>query len=216
MRFATQIRASSAIVVALVLSSCGTGSRQSNATSSAAGGAGHAADDSVKILQFYARDGIVTERENTLLCYGVSNAKSVRIDPPVEGVSPALNRCVEVRPKRATHYTLIAEGSDGRTASQSLEIKIGSDPAILPKVTSFRVASCSKDYQGEPVFSLSFADQNAEVVSIDPPVFKPLHGSVNGEFYVRPGKTTTYTLTVAGKNGHVARQQLTVDVSQCK
>jgi hypothetical protein len=59
--------------------------------------------DGVKILQFYARDGVVTEGEKTVLCYGVSNARSVRIDPPVEGVGPALTRCVEVQPKRETH-----------------------------------------------------------------------------------------------------------------
>jgi hypothetical protein len=172
--------------------------------------------DGVKILQFYPRDSVLTEGSKTVLCYGVSNARSVRIDPPVEGAGPALSRCVEVRPKRETLYTLIAEGSDGRTVSQSVSVRIASDPAILPKITSFRIASCVRDYEGRPVFSLSFADQNAEEVSIDPPVFAPLHGSTYGQFGVRPEKTTTYTLTVAGKHGHVAQQQLTVDVAACK
>ncbi len=175
-----------------------------------------AAADGVKILQFYARDGVLTEGEKTVLCYGVSNAKSVRIDPPVEGVGPALTRCVEVRPKRETRYTLIAEGSDGRTMSQSFDVRVAADAAILPKITSFRIAGCTKDYQGDPVFSLSFADQNAAEVSVDPPVFQPLHGSTSGQFYVKPVKTTTYTLSVAGKHGHVAKQQLKVDVSECK
>src|SRR5690349_10394657 len=52
----------------------------------------------VKILQFYAREGDVTEGTKALICYGVLNAKSVAIDPPVSGVSPSLNRCVEVQP----------------------------------------------------------------------------------------------------------------------
>jgi len=214
----TQIRACFAIAAGILLVGCGDSSPRAIAKSAApASDAVHTgAGDGVRILQFYARDGILTEGESTVLCYGVSNAKSVRIDPPVEGVSPALNRCVEVRPKHATHYTLIAEGADGRTVSQSSDVKIGADPATLPRITSFRIASCSRDYQGVPVFSLNFADANADVVSIDPPVFKPLHGSISGEFYVRPEKTTTYTLTVAGKNGHVARQKLIVDVSQCK
>src|ERR1035438_1682905 len=52
----------------------------------------------VKILQFYAREGNLTEGSPTVLCYGVLNARAVRIDPPVEGVSPALSRCVEIAP----------------------------------------------------------------------------------------------------------------------
>ena len=172
--------------------------------------------DAVKITQFYARDSVLTEGAKTVLCYGVSNARSVRIDPPVEGVSPALSRCVEVRPKRETLYTLVAEGSDGRTASQSVSVRIASDPAVLPKITSFRIAGCVRDYEGKPVFSLTFGAQNGEEVSIDPPVFAPLHGSTYGQFGVRPEKTTTYTLSVAGKYGHVARKQLTLDVAACK
>src|ERR1700722_5561749 len=70
--------------------------------------------DPVKIIAFYARDTVVTEGGNTLLCYDVSNAKSVRIDPPVEGVSPSLTRCVEIRPKGETRYTLTAVGADGQ------------------------------------------------------------------------------------------------------
>ena len=196
-----------------------SGSHSSGARPKVSGATGdhNPADaDGVKILQFYARDGVVTEGEKTVLCYGVSNARSVRIDPPVEGVGPALTRCVEVQPKRETHYTLIAEGSDGRTVSQSFDVRVGADTTILPKITSFRVAGCTKDYQGEPVFSVTFAAQNVEQVSIDPPAFQPLHGSTYGQFYVKPSKTTTYTLSVTGKNGHVARQQLKLDVAECK
>jgi hypothetical protein len=183
----------------------------------ASSGSGRATEaDRVQILQFYARDSVLTEGGKTVLCYGVSNARSVRIDPPVEGVGPALSRCVEVRPKRETLYTLIAEGSDGRTVSQAVTVRIGSDPAVLPKITAFQIVSCVKDYEGKPVFSLGFGAQNGELVSIDPPVFAPLHGSTSGQFGVRPEKTTTYTLSVAGKNGHVARKQLTVDVAACK
>src|SRR5271170_7597285 len=98
-----------------------------------------ASTEQVKILAFYPRDLMVTEGAATVLCYGVSNAKSVRIDPPVAGVSPALSRCVEVRPKGETRYTLTAEGSDGQTVSQSCTIRIGTDQAALPKITSFQI-----------------------------------------------------------------------------
>jgi hypothetical protein len=168
--------------------------------------------DPVKILAFYPRDVLVTEGGNTLLCYGVSNAKSVRIDPPVDGVSPSLTRCVEIRPQRETLYTLTAVGSDGQTVSQSVLVRIGTDEAALPKISSFEIVGAKKDYTGQTVFSLSFAAQNADEVSISPPVFPTLHGAPSGQFSVKPEKTTTYTLLAKGKNGHKAQRQLTVEV----
>lgn len=140
--------------------------------------------------------------------------KSARIDPPVEGVSPSLNRCVEARPERDTHYTLTTEGADGHAVSESLSLRVVPDPGALPKIAYFRIAGRQKDYLGRTIFSLSFASQNAEEVSIDPPVFHPLHGAPSGQFYVMPDKTTTYTLSVAGKHGNVARQPLTVEVPE--
>jgi hypothetical protein len=166
----------------------------------------------VKITAFYARDLIVTEGGSTVLCYGVSDAKSVRLDPPVESITPSLNRCIEVRPKGETLYTLTAVGSGGQTVSQSVTIRVGADQSMLPKITSFKIDGKQKDYSGQTMYTLSFGVQNAVEVSIDPPAFPTLHGAPSGQFSVKPDKTTTYTLIVKGKNGHVARQQLTVKV----
>jgi len=174
------------------------------------------AGDPVKITAFYPRDVQVVEGGTTVLCYGVSNAKTVRIDPPVDGVSPALTRCVEIRPKGETTYTLTAEGSDGKAVSQSVTVRIGVDTAASPRISSFQMDGAKKDYSGKIIFTLSFADQNADEVSIDPPVFPTLHGAPSGQFSVAPAKTTTYTLTAKGKNGHVARKQLTVEVPAAK
>jgi hypothetical protein len=132
----------------------------------------------------------------------------------VEGVSPALTRCVEVRPKGETRYTLTAEGSDGKAVSQSVTVSVGTDTAALPRITSFQIDGTQKDYSGKTVFTLSFADQNAVEVSINPPVFPTLHGSPSGQFSVKPDKTTIYTLSVKGKNGHMAQKQLTVEVKE--
>jgi hypothetical protein len=166
----------------------------------------------VKILQFYARDGNVTEDEKSVICYGVLNAKSVRIDPPVENVWPAVNRCIEVAPASETRYTLTAEGNDGRTVSESFVLGVKPDQETLPRITSFGVTKRERDYTGKWIFSLSFAASNPEEVSIDPPVFPTLHRSPQGSFYVAPAKTTTYTLTVIGKHGHKAQRSLTVEV----
>lgn len=170
----------------------------------------------VKILNFYPRDPVVTEGGETVLCYGVSNAKSVRIEPAVAGVWPALSRCVEVHPKAATRYTLTAVGDDGRIATQAVNVEVGADTSALPKISSFQVESARKDYAGKTVFTLGFSAQNAVEISIDPPVFPPLHGAPSGQFGVSPDKTTTYTLTVKGKSGHVVHQKLVVQVPEGK
>ena len=165
----------------------------------------------VKILQFYAREGNLTQGSPTVLCYGVLNARAVRISPAVEGVSPALSRCVEVSPIKDTEYTLTAEGNDGRTVTESFVLQVSADKATLPRISYFRISN-HKVERGRHVFTLAFADQNGDEVSVDPPVFPTLHGAPNGQFFVSPEKTTTYTLTVLGKFGHKAQKALTVEV----
>jgi hypothetical protein len=166
----------------------------------------------LKILQFYAREGTVTEGNRTVLCYGVLNAKSVQLDPPVADVYPALNRCVEAAPGHETRYTLTAEGQDGRSISAALTVGVAPDPETLPRIKSFAIAKRERDYDGKWIFSLTYSLENPEEVSIDPPVFPTLHRSPFGSFYVAPARTTTYTLTVTGKHGHQVQRQLTVEV----
>ena len=95
-----------------------------------------------------------------MICYGVLNAKAVRIEPRVEGVSPSLNRCVEVSAEKETRYTLTAEGADGRTVSESFVLGVRADQETLPKITSFSVMKRERDYTGKWIFSLAFAAQN--------------------------------------------------------
>jgi len=164
----------------------------------------------VKILQFYARDGVVTEGQGTVICYGVLNAKSLRIDPPVEGVYPALNRCIAVDPERDTKYTLTAEGNDGQTASAQLALAVKPDPANLPRITEFEVVKHSFEL-GHHYFTIAFRFENARTVKIDPPVFSTIEDSAPfGQFIVAPATSTTYTLTVVGKKGRKASKQLRV------
>lgn len=82
----------------------------------------------VKILQFYASVGILSAGEKALLCYGVENAKSVRVSPAVDGVYPTFNRCVQIGPDHTTHYTILAEGFDGRVATQSFTLPVATSP----------------------------------------------------------------------------------------
>jgi hypothetical protein len=88
--------------------------------------------DTVRILQFYARDGAISRGQSTLLCYGVLNASSVRLQPPVEGVYPAQNRCLKISPAQTTTYVLTAEGPKGPPASESLQVVVRS-AAVSPR-----------------------------------------------------------------------------------
>jgi hypothetical protein len=164
----------------------------------------------VRILQFYSPSSVI-EGDRTTICYGVVNAAAVRIEPPVEGVSPSLNRCVAVTPEEDTRYTITAEGADGRVVSESFVLRVKPDAAKLPVIGSFRIAGHQID-RGHHVFLLTFAAANAEAIDIDPPVFPTLRGAPNGRFYVAPRKTTTYTLTATCAKGRKAVRRLTVEV----
>ena len=78
----------------------------------------------VKILQFYASPMVLAKGRQAILCYGVANAKTVRLEPAAEGIWPSLNRCLYVAPQRDTRYTLSAEGADGKRVAESIEIKL--------------------------------------------------------------------------------------------
>ena len=80
--------------------------------------------NTLKILQFYARDREIAPGEKSLVCYGSVNATAVRLDPPVERVWPAVSRCFTVTPAQSTRYTLTAEDSAHQTVSQSFEIVV--------------------------------------------------------------------------------------------
>lgn len=89
----------------------------------------------VRILQFYASVGTITVGEKAQLCYGVENARSVRIAPISQLVYPSNNRCLDVVPVHTTHYTILAEGFDGKVAMKSLTLPVQAIP-ISPRIVA--------------------------------------------------------------------------------
>lgn len=79
---------------------------------------------SFDILGFYANPGEVRRGEESQICYGVSNAKDVSIDPPVAQVWPSVSRCFEVTPQKTQTYTLTADDDKGNKKTATLEIKV--------------------------------------------------------------------------------------------
>ncbi|MGA7914353.1 MAG: hypothetical protein WCA00_03890 [Candidatus Acidiferrales bacterium] len=78
-----------------------------------------------KILSFYASPGIIHRGDTVDMCYGVSNAKSVKLDPPDANVWPSNDRCMQVSPRKTTTYTLTADDGKGtsKTATLTIEVK---------------------------------------------------------------------------------------------
>jgi len=76
------------------------------------------------IQNFYASPGIVKRGQAVQLCYGVANAKNVKLEPQPNPVWPSYSRCVDVTPKKDTVYTLTIDDGAGHTQSQNLEVKV--------------------------------------------------------------------------------------------
>jgi hypothetical protein len=76
------------------------------------------------ILSFYANPPVIRHGESVQLCYGVANAKTVKLEPQSEPVWPSVARCVDVFPNKSMTYTLTIEDASGKTQSQDLEVKV--------------------------------------------------------------------------------------------
>jgi hypothetical protein len=81
----------------------------------------------LKISQFYASPGTIRKGEHTLICYGVYGAKSVRIEPAVEKLYPAVAHCLQVSPAVTTDYKLLAQDGSGHTVTQQLTVQVRRD-----------------------------------------------------------------------------------------
>lgn len=80
--------------------------------------------EGLKIVSFYAAPSAIARGAHTNLCYGVSGAKTVRMEPQVDAVWPALTRCVQVSPRKNTAYKLIAEDGKGGSATESATVTV--------------------------------------------------------------------------------------------
>ncbi len=76
------------------------------------------------ILGLHCIPATIQAGERSSLCYSVSNAKTVKIEPQAEEpVWPAFSRCVHVSPRKTTKYTLTIEDGAGHTKAQPLRSK---------------------------------------------------------------------------------------------
>jgi hypothetical protein len=76
------------------------------------------------IQNFYSSPGEIRRGETVQLCYGVANAKTVKLEPQPNPVWPSYSRCVDVTPVKSITYTLTIADAAGNTRTQSLEVKV--------------------------------------------------------------------------------------------
>ena len=76
------------------------------------------------ILNLYASPSTIRRGESSQLCYGVSNAKTVKLEPQSNPVWPSASRCVDVSPAKDTTYTLTIQDAAGNTKTATVEVKV--------------------------------------------------------------------------------------------
>ena len=83
------------------------------------------ATDRANILIFSPRPGSIVTGRATALCYAVSSALRVRVDPGIGEVNPeSALTCLRVAPARTTTYQLSAYGRDGFAVRQQLVLVV--------------------------------------------------------------------------------------------
>jgi hypothetical protein len=78
----------------------------------------------LKITSFYASPGALHQGSTANICYGVIGANMVKLEPAVEEVWPALNRCLQVKPLKTTEYKLTAADAAGHSAAESFTLQV--------------------------------------------------------------------------------------------
>jgi hypothetical protein len=160
----------------------------------------------VKITQFYAESGQLSAGERTLVCYGVENARAVRLEPPAEPLDPTPNRCFWVAPKRTTTFKLVAQGTSGAEVSQSFTITVG---AAAPRILFVQLSS-ERIRRGDKL-TLCYGVEHAAALRLDPAGMK-LAAGVRECVVLSPAATVHYALVASAPDGRSAREKFTVTV----
>lgn len=159
-----------------------------------------------KIAHFYAGTGVLTKGEHAVVCYGVLNVRSVRIEPSVEQIKPALNRCFSVTPASTTTYTLFAEGTDGRNMTASFTIQVNPAP---PWFSMFAV-DAKQIVRGDR-WSFCYSIENALSVRLEP-MGRQLPLGKKRCIMMMPAQTMDMRVVATGEGGLTAVEKMRVEV----
>ncbi len=165
------------------------------------------ADGAAKILNFYASPSTIEKGGDALLCYGVEGASWVKLDPPVEQLTPALSRCFQVKPEVTTQYTLSVEGSSQKT---EVTVTPAQPKAARKELIKYFVAAPREALAGQKV-TLCYGVQDTKSVKIEPSSHehKPEEKIC---FTETVNATTNFRLTAIGNDGSIQTVNLEVKV----
>ena len=160
----------------------------------------------LKILHFYGSPGNVPKGEHLIICYGVRDARAVRLEPPVETLSPSLNRCIAVPVEAPTTFRLVAQGADGAEVSSSFSVNVVSAPPHI-----IFVGLSQKEIRRGTPLALCYGVKHAVKVQLEPGgVSLPPSEKQCLQFY--PVRTTLYTFVATGEDGRTDREKFTITV----
>ena len=175
-----------------------------------------------KILSFYPGQPAVAPGDQAQFCYGVENAVSVRLEPPVEQIRPLTTKCVWFKPSGSMKLTLVATGADGKDVRASIDIavKAGAPPAtsvpVAPNgaregslIETFIATATSIPPGGGS--TVCYVLREPAAVTLQPPS-GALGSDLRKCILLRPATTTTYTLTArAGEKSDSATVTIRVE-----
>ncbi|MCW5963909.1 MAG: hypothetical protein KIT83_07715 [Bryobacterales bacterium] len=154
-----------------------------------------------KILFFYPGQESVSPGDQAQVCYGVENATSVRLEPPLAEIRPLSNKCVWLTPKATTELTLVATGEDGVEVSEQLTVTVkAGSPASTRVAPSVESAGLIETFTATTTTVPSGGGATICYVLSGPATLRmsPAQGDLGSDLkkcvLVRPKQTTTYTL----------------------
>jgi hypothetical protein len=160
----------------------------------------------LRIPWFYANRGEIVRGEQAVICYGVENAESVQLEPPVEKLAPAFNRCFAITPQHTTTYTLSAAGAGGKTAQVSLTVQVTPPPPSILFVS----LSDKEIRRGQP-WTLCYGVRHATAAMLEPLRMKltPVESRC---VRLYPVRTTDFTLLALDDQGRTDRERFSLTV----
>jgi hypothetical protein len=147
------------------------------------------------VLSFTASPTVISSGGQSSLCWNVSNANTITIQPGPGTVTGAAN-CVTVNPTATTTYTLTATNAVGPTQAV-VTVSVGA-----VQILTFSASPAYSPASGAPVV-LSWTTQNATSVTVTGTGVSGAQ-TANGSVTVNPTTNSDYTLTAYGPGGPVS------------
>jgi uncharacterized cupredoxin-like copper-binding protein len=157
-----------------------------------------------QVVVFVATPQNIDAGSSTKLCWQVTGATNIKIDPGV-GSNLNANDCATVSPTTTTTYTLTATNASGQIQANTT-VNVGQ-----VRILSFTADPVFVPINGSPV-TLQWTTQNATSVVLVGNNVPPTTLPANGSLVVVPRTDTTYTLTAYGPGGQTVSVSINVTV----